>query len=57
MIHITKTGQIVTRNRKHINATPIAAEQYLQDQLSNVDMLDDILKHFEKKTDPTKCET
>ena len=52
MICITKTGQIVTRNSKHVKATPITAEQYLLDQLSksNVDIMDDILKHFEKYT-------
>ena len=52
MIHITKTGQRVTRNSKHMKATSITAEQYLWEQLSkiNVDAVDDILKHVEKHT-------
>ena len=47
-----KTGQIITRNRKHIKATPTTTEQCLQDLLrrNTVDRLDDILKHFEKQT-------
>ena len=59
MIHMTKTGKIVTKNRKHINATLVTADQYLWDQLgkNTVDMLDDILKDFEKKTEPTKSDT
>ena len=28
-IHITKTGQLVTGDRKHIKPTQITAEQYL----------------------------
>ena len=52
MINITKTGQLITRNSKHLKATPITAEQYHQDQLSKitVDTVDDILKHIEKHT-------
>ena len=49
MMHITKTGQIVTRNRKHIKETPITAEQYFWDQV-NKTTVDDILKTFEKHT-------
>ena len=54
MIHITKTGQIITRNRKHIKAAPIIAKQYPWDQLSKntVHMIDNIQKHFEKLTQP-----
>ena len=33
MIHITKTGQIVIKKKKHIKATPITVEQFLQDQI------------------------
>ena len=45
MICITKTGLIVTKNKKYIKATSITAEQYFWDQLSTdtVDMLDHIL--------------
>ena len=35
-IYITRTGQLVTRDRKHIKPTQIMAEQYLQDQLQNI---------------------
>ena len=53
MIHITKSGQKVTK-RKHIKATSITAEQYIWDQLikNTVDRLHDILKYFEKQTQP-----
>ena len=40
-IHITKMGWLLTRNSKHVKATPITAEQYLEDQVG---------KHT--KTDP-----
>ena len=52
MIHIAKTGQIVTRNSKHMKETPITIEQYFWNQLSKgiVETVDDILKHFEKHT-------
>ena len=52
MICITRTGLIVKRNREHIKATAITAEQYLSDKLSkhSVDILDNILKNFEEET-------
>ena len=31
MIHITKTGKLITGNSKHVKAAPITAEQYPQD--------------------------
>ena len=39
-------------NSKQIKITPITTEYYLWDQSrkSNVDSVDDILKHFEKHT-------
>ena len=51
MVQIMKTGQVVTRNSKHIKATPIMAKQFLRDQLhkSTTDPVDEILKHFEKQ--------
>ena len=49
MIHITKPGQVVIRNGKHIKATPVTAEEYLQEHLSQT-TVDDFLKHFEKHT-------
>ena len=51
MIQIMKTGQVITRNGKHIKATPITAELYLRDQLSKstADPMNEILEHFEKK--------
>ena len=33
-IHMTKTGQLITRNRKHVKVMPITSKQYLRDQLS-----------------------
>ena len=46
-INITKTGWLVSRDRKHIKPTQITADQYLQDQLqkhTSTDLLEDILK-------------
>ena len=52
-IIVTKTGQLITRNSKHVKPTQITAEQYLCDQLDKhivIDPLDDILGHTEKQT-------
>ena len=40
--------------KQHTHKTPITAEQYIWDPFSKntVNMLDDILKHFEKQTQP-----
>ena len=48
-IKITKTGCIITRNKKHIKTTPITSEQFLRDQLTQhaEDPLDKILKQYE----------
>ena len=48
-----KSGWVVTRNNKHIKATPTTAKQYLRDQLSKntTNTVDEILKHFEKQTE------
>ena len=50
MIRISNTGQIVTRNSRHMNAIPITAKQYLRDQINKntTDPLDEILKNYEK---------
>ena len=51
-IHITKTWLLVTRDRKHLKPTHIAAEQYLWDQLqkhTTTDPLEDILYQFENQ--------
>ena len=51
-ICITKTGWLVTRERKHIKPTQITAEQYLWDHLqkhATTDPLEDILKQYEKQ--------
>ena len=52
VIRISERGQIVTRNSKHIKATPITAEQYLRDQINEntTDPLNEILKNYEKLT-------
>ena len=53
---ITKTGWLVTRDRKHIKPTQITAEQYLWDQIqkhTTTDPLEDILKQLEKQ--PTQA--
>ena len=50
IIWITMTWRMITRNKKHIKATPITAWKYLQDQLdkhTKTDPLEDILKHCE----------
>ena len=51
-ICITKTGQLVNRDRKHIKPTQITAEQNLSDQPQKhtTDPLDDIFKQLEKTT-------
>ena len=44
---MTKTGLLITRNSKHVKATPITAKQYLQDQLNEnirIDTVEDIFK-------------
>ena len=48
-VRVTKTGDIIIRNNKHIKTTPITAEQYLRDQLSwhMEDPWDKILKQYE----------
>ena len=33
-LQVTKAGHIITRNSKHMKSTPITAEQYLRDQLT-----------------------
>ena len=50
MIRIFRTDQIVTRNRKHINTTPITVEKYLRDQINTntTDPLNEFLKNYEK---------
>ena len=48
-IHITKTGWLVTRDRKHIKPTQITVEKYLWDQPqkhTTTDPLEDILNNF-----------
>ena len=50
---ITKTGQLLTRNSKHVKPTQITAEPYLWDQLDKhivTDPLENILKQIEKQT-------
>ena len=44
-----RAGCIITRTSKHIKSTPITAEQYLRDQLTQhtEDPLDKILKQYE----------
>ena len=49
MKHITKTDRLITKNSKHVKATLITSEQYLQDQVSR-NTVDDFLKYFEKHT-------
>ena len=52
-IQVTKTGQLISSNSKHVKPTQITAEQYLWDQLDNNivrDPLEDILKQLEKQT-------
>ena len=52
-IQVTKTGQLITRNSKHVKPTLITAKQYLCDQLDKhivTDPLEDILKHLAKQT-------
>ena len=51
MMCITKTGQLATRNRKHIKENPATGGQYLWDQWreNTVDVLDNILQYFEKQ--------
>ena len=52
-ICITKTGQLVTQTRQHVNPTQISAKQYLWDQLqkyTKTDQLEDILTQPEKQT-------
>ena len=48
-ISITVTGYIVTRNSKHIKTTPITAEQYLKDHLTQHtnDLVERMLKQYE----------
>ena len=50
-ICITKTGWLVTRDRKHIKPTQITAKQYLWEQLQKhtTDPLDDILEQLDKQ--------
>ena len=59
-IRITRTGCIVTRNSQHIKTTPITAEQYLRDQLTQDmdDPVDRILKQYETlSTDKVQSNT
>ena len=53
MIHITKTGQLIIRDNKHMKLMQIAAEKYLWDKLDKhivTGPLDDILKQIENQT-------
>ena len=50
---VTKRGQLITRNSKHVKPTWITAEQYHWDQLDKhivTDPLDDLLKQIENQT-------
>ena len=50
-MHIKKTGWLITRNSKYVNAMPFIMVQYIRDQLSkdrHTDTLGDISKHFKK---------
>ena len=46
IIRLTKTGQVVNRNCKHIRPTPITAKQYFRDQITKntANPVDEILK-------------
>ena len=49
---MTKTGQLIVRNSKHLKVTPIILEQYLRDMLSKdriADTLEGIIKQFWEK--------
>ena len=58
-IHITKIGQLVTRDRKHIKPTQITAEQYLPDQLQKhtTDPLENILRQFKNQANTSNTYT
>ena len=52
IVWVMKTGRTITRSSKHIKAAPIAAEQYLWDQLKQTCETRScrwILKHYEQQ--------
>ena len=54
-ICITKTGKIITHNRRHLKPTPISAEHYLHNQLiqhTRTDPLNAIPEHLKKHPPP-----
>ena len=59
-IHISKTGELVNKDRKHIQPAQITSEQYLQDQLqkhTTSDLREDILKQLEKQPHTSNTHT
>ena len=57
-IHITKTGQLGTRDRKHMNITQITEEKYLQDQLqkhTTTNPLEDMLNNLKNNHTQAIC--
>ena len=52
-----KTGQLMTRNSRHVKTTQIKAKQYLQDTLDKhrkIDPVEDILKNLKNRNNKPK---